>query len=160
MYPVNQVILGGESMFNSLEDIDSQIQKMEIYRQKLKQFKDSQQYCNNDKKSFIWDEIDAEISPMSNEQKNRLLQNSEYVDIYNEIQAIVQSELLNLVKNKVENSDRGRDLLTRQLKLVKKLKSKIIDDTNKEMELFRKFKDYSKEHPNTSYEEFIKEKLT
>ena len=40
MYPVNQVILGGDSMFNSLDDIDTQIQKMEAYRQKLKQLKE------------------------------------------------------------------------------------------------------------------------
>ena len=32
MYPVNQVILGGESIFNNLDDIDTQIQKMEMYR--------------------------------------------------------------------------------------------------------------------------------
>ena len=37
--------------------------------------------------------------------------------------------------------------------------TKIIEDTNREMELFRKFKEYSKEHPNTSYEEFIKENI-
>ena len=38
MYPVNQVILGGDSMFNSnLDDLDVQIQRMEAYRQKLKQ---------------------------------------------------------------------------------------------------------------------------
>lgn len=43
MYPVNQVILGGESMFNNLDDIDMQIQRMEAYRQKLKQLRESQQ---------------------------------------------------------------------------------------------------------------------
>ena len=42
MYPVNQVILGGESMFNNLDDIDMQIQRMEAYRQRLKQLKESQ----------------------------------------------------------------------------------------------------------------------
>ena len=36
MYPVNQVILGRDSMFNSnLDDLDVQIQRMEEYRQKL-----------------------------------------------------------------------------------------------------------------------------
>ena len=58
MYPVNQVILGGDSMFNNLEDIDLQIQKMEAYRQRLKQLKDTN--INN---KLIWDEIDAEITP-------------------------------------------------------------------------------------------------
>lgn len=160
MYPVNQVILGGDPMFNSLDDIDSQIQKMEIYRQKLKQLKESQQSVANTQPSqLIWDEIDSEIAPLSDDQRNRLFQDSEYVAVYNEVQSMVQLELLNLVKAKIEGTEKGKDLLSKQLKAVKKLKTKIIDDTNREMELFKKFKDYSKEHPNTSYEEFIRERL-
>lgn len=161
MYPVNQVILGGDSMFNSnLDALDIQIQKMEEYRQRLKQLKEQQQQPPiSQPKKLIWDEIDSEISPMSNEQKDRLLQDSDYVDTYNKLQSIVQSELLNLVKSKIESTETGKELLSKQLKIVKKLKAKIIDDTNKEMELFKKFKEYSKEHPNTSYEEFIKENM-
>ena len=96
---------------------------------------------------------------MNNEQKNRLLQDADYVDTYNELQSIVQSELLNLVNVKIESTARGKELLSKQLKIVKRLKTKIIDDTNREMELFKKFKEYSKEHPNASYEEFIKENI-
>lgn len=159
MYPVNQVILGGDSMFNSnLDDLDVQIQRMEAYRQKLKQLKESQQQ-QPIQKSLIWDQIDAEITPMSNEQKNRLLNNADYVDTYNELQSIVQVELLNLVKAKIENTEKGKELLSKQLKIVKKLKTKIIEDTDREMELFKKFKEYSKKHPDTSYDEFIKENM-
>ena len=157
MYPVNQVILGGDSMLNNLDDIDTQIQKIELYRQRLKQLKEQQPQIQN--RSLIWDEIDSEINPMSTEQKNRLLNNQEYLEIYNELQGIVQAELINLVKAKIENTDKGKDLLSRQLKIVRKLKSKIIEDTDREMEIFKKFKEYSKTHPNTSYEEFIKEAL-
>ena len=159
MYPVNQVILGGDSMFNSnLDDLDVQIQRMEAYRQKLKQLKESQQQQPM-QKSLIWDQIDAEITPMSSEQKNRLLNNADYVDTYNELQSIVQVELLNLVKAKIENTEKGKELLSKQLKIVKKLKTKIIEDTDREMELFKKFKEYSKKHPDTSYDEFIKENM-
>lgn len=156
MYPVNQVILGGDSMFNNLEDIDMQIQRMEAYRQRLKQLKESQP---QPQKQLVWDEIDAEITPMSTEQKNRLMQDSDYVETYNELQSMVQQEILNLVKGRIESTDRGKELLSKQLRIVRKLKTKIIEDTNREMELFMKFKEYSKTHPNTSYEEFIKENI-
>ena len=142
---------------NNLDDIDTQIQRMEAYRQKLKQLKESQQIQNNQPQRLIWDEIDQEITPMSNEQKNRLLNDQDYVSIYTELQSMVQAELLNLVKAKIEGSERGKELLSKQLKIVKKLKTKIIEDTDREMEMFKKFKEYSKEHPNTSYDEFIKE---
>ena len=158
--PLNQFILGGDSMFsNNLDDIDTQIQRMELYRQRLKQIKESQQIQNNQPQRLIWDEIDSEITPMSSEQKNRLLQDQDYTSIYTELQSMVQSELLNLVKAKIEGSERGKDLLQKQLKIVRKLKTKIIEDTDREMEMFKRFKEYSKEHPNTSYNEFIKETM-
>lgn len=158
--PLNQFILGGDSMFsNNLDDIDTQIQRMEVYRQRLKQIKESQQIQNSQPQRLIWDEIDSEITPMSSEQKNRLLQDQDYTSIYTELQSMVQSELLNLVKAKIEGSERGKDLLQKQLKIVRKLKTKIIEDTDREMEMFKRFKEYSKEHPNTSYDEFIKETM-
>ena len=116
MYPVNQVILGGESMFNNLDDIDMQIQRMEAYRQKLKQLRESQQQPQPvQQRQLVWDEIDAEIAPMSNEQKSRLLQDADYVDTYNELQSIVQSELLNLVKGRIESTERGKELLSQSV---------------------------------------------
>lgn len=51
---------------------------------------------------------------------------------------------------------KGKELLQRQLKIVKKLKGKIIQETNREMEMFRKFREFSKTHPEVTYEEFIK----
>lgn len=35
MYPVNQVILGGDPMMSSIDDLDTQIHRMEAYRRKL-----------------------------------------------------------------------------------------------------------------------------
>ena len=44
----------------------------------------------------------------------------------------------------------------KQLKIVKQLKSNIINETNREMEMFKRFKDFSKLNPGITYEEFIK----
>lgn len=105
----------------------------------------------------IVDEIDAEISPMTDEQKTRMLQDEDYVDTYTKIQDMVQAEILNLVKGRIEATPEGKELLQRQLKIVKKLKGKIIQETNREMEMFRKFREFSKTHPEVTYEEFINE---
>ena len=153
MYPINQVFLGNDPMMSNIEDLDFQIQKMEAYRQKLKQLK-----VNQTPAKLIWDDIDAEISPMTEEQRLRLFYDEEYTTNYNDLQSMVQSEILNLVKGKIESTEKGRELLNSQLKLVKKLKSKIIEETNREMELFKNFKEYSKTHPDVTYEEFLKSK--
>ena len=104
----------------------------------------------------IWDAIDAEIAPLTQEQQNMLLSNQDYVNNYNALQSMVQAEVLNLVRGKIEASADGKHLLEEQLKLVKLLKSKIVEVTNKEMELFKAFKEASKTNPNLTYEEFLK----
>ena len=154
-YPINQVFLGSDPMMgNGLDDLDAQIRKMEAYRNKLRQMQSQQQ-----PQKLIWDEIDAEIIPMTEEQKARLLQDPEYAEVYTDLQNIVQSEILNLVKGRIESTERGKELLSRQLRIVKKLKNKIISETNREMELFNRFREYSKQHPEATYEEFIKASL-
>lgn len=154
-YPINQVFLGSDPMISSgLDDLDAQIRKMEAYRNKLRQMQSQQQ-----PQKLIWDEIDAEIIPMTEEQKARLLQDPEYSEVYNDLQNIVQSEILNLVKGRIESTERGKELLSKQLRIVRKLKNKIISDTNREMELFNRFREYSKQHPDVTYEDFIKASL-
>lgn len=152
MYPVNQVFLGSDPMMSNLEDLDLQIQRMEAYKQKLKQLKTTQ----SPTQKLIWDEVDAEINPMTEEQKNMLFQDEDYVETYTKIQNMVQHEILNLVKGRIESTPEGKELLQSQLKIVKRLKGKIIQETNREMEMFRKFREFSKQHPEVTYEEFVK----
>ena len=164
MIPINQVILGGGDplLGNSMvgNSLDEQLQLIEKYKQNLEAAKQLRQQAQSVQQPvpqrMIWDEIDAEINPMTDEQKTRMLQDEDYVDTYTKIQDMVQAEILNLVKGRIEATPEGKELLQRQLKIVKKLKSKIIQETNREMEMFRKFREFSKTHPEVTYEEFIK----
>lgn len=164
MIPINQVILGGGDplLGNSMvgNSLDEQLQLIEKYKQNLEAAKQLRQQAQLVQQPvpqrMIWDEVDAEISPMTDEQKTRMLQDEDYVDTYTKIQDMVQAEILNLVKGRIEATPEGKELLQRQLKIVKKLKGKIIQETNREMEMFRKFREFSKTHPEVTYEEFIK----
>ncbi len=163
MVPINQVILGGgDPLLGSSvigNNLDEQLQLIEKYKQSLeaaKQMKQQMQPAAPIQQKLIWDEVDAEIGPMSDEQKSMLFQDEDYVDTYTKIQNMVQNEILNLVKGRVESTPEGKELLQSQLKIVKRLKGKIIQETNREMEMFRKFREFSKQHPEVTYEEFIK----
>ena len=163
MIPVNQVILGGgDPLLGSSvvgNSLDEQLQLIEKYKQNLeaaKQLRQQAQPIQQPTQRLIWDEVDAEITPMTDEQKAMLLQDEDYVDTYTKIQTMVQNEILNLVKSRIENTPEGKEFLQSQLKIVKKLKGKIIQETNREMEMFRKFREFSKTHPEVTYEEFIK----
>lgn len=175
MIPVNQFILGGsdplllpsEKMTNSIDEqiafLQSQKQAInEAYRRNAVAaanngvVQNQQVIPQQPVNQGIWDAIDAEIAPLTQEQQNMLLSNQDYVNNYNALQSMVQAEVLNLVRGKIEASADGKHLLEEQLKLVKLLKSKIIEVTNKEMELFKAFKEASKTNPNLTYEEFLK----
>ena len=82
--------------------------------------------------------------------------NSKFIELNNQIQIKVQGELLNLVKSKVESDEEGKDLLKSLLDTIKKQKREIIEESNKELELFNKFKEFSKSNPDITYEQFIK----
>lgn len=165
MVPINQVILGGDPLLgNSVlgNNLEEQLQLLERYKQNLEAAKQAKQYMqsnatNNQK--YIWDDIDAEVNPMSEEQKSMLFQDEDYVEIYNKLNNIVQREILNLVKGRIESTPEGKELLQKQLRIVKKLKGKIIQETNREMEMFRRFKEYSRNNPDVTYEEFIKQEM-
>ena len=175
MIPVNQFILGSsdpllypsEKMTNSIDEqiafLQSQKQAInEAYRRNAVAaanngvVQNQQVIPQQPVNQGIWDAIDAEIAPLTQEQQNMLLNNQDYVNNYNALQSMVQAEVLNLVKGKIEASEDGKHLLEEQLKLVKLLKSKIVEVTNKEMELFKAFKEASKTNPNLTYEEFLK----
>lgn len=151
--PINQVFLGGDP-YHTLDDIDIQIQNMENYRNKLQQLKALQ--AQQTPVKLIWDDIDAEVRPMTDEQKKRMFDDAEYTETYVKLNEMVQNELLNLVKAKIENTSEGKELLSQQLKTVKRLKNDIINETNREMEMFKRFKEFSKLNPGVTYEEFIK----
>lgn len=169
MIPVTQFILGNsgpllypsEKMTNS---IDEQIAFLQSQKQAINEAyrRNAIPNANNGTTQNqqvvtqgIWDAIDAEIAPLTQEQQNMLLSNQDYVNNYNALQSMVQAEVLNLVRGKIEASADGKHLLEEQLKLVKLLKSKIVEVTNKEMELFKAFKEASKTNPNLTYEEWF-----
>lgn len=162
MVPINQVIVGGDPLLgNSIvgNSIEEQLQLLEKYKQNLEVAKQMQQNVQHKTQKLIWDDIDVEVTSLSDEQKEKLFLDEEYKDIYSKLQLLVQSELLNLVKTKIENTNDGKELLQNQLKLVKKLKAKIIQETNKEIETFKKFREFSKSNPGITYEDFIKHNI-
>lgn len=172
MIPVNQVILGGgdpllgtttigASIEEQLQFLEKQKQLLESARQRQmqQQVPQPQPAQPQAPQKLIWDEIDAEIEPMTDEQKNMLFQDEDYMETYNKLQGLVQAEILSLVKARIESTQEGKELLSGQLKVVKKLKGKIIDTTNREMEMFRRFREFSKSNPNVTYEEFLRNNL-
>lgn len=153
--PINQVILGGDPLLHSsyTNNIEEQIKYLEAYKQNLETMKVAQIPV---KDTLLWNAIDTEISTLNDEQKIKLFDDPEYTEIYSRVQSLVQIELLNTVKLKIESSEEGKTLLQRQLERLKHLKTCITEEYNKEVLMFQKFKEASNKNPNLTYEEFLK----
>lgn len=155
MIPVSQINIGGDPLLGAQGyNIEEQLRQLELRRQSLESMK--QLNTQAIPQTVIWNEIDAEIKVLSPAQIQKLFENEDYIKIYSRIQELVNAEILNLVKYKIESSTEGNQLLRNQLDILKKLKTKIIEDTDREVALFKQFKEFSKTNPNVTYDEFLK----
>ena len=156
MIPVSQINIGGDPLLGTPGfNIEEQLRQLEMRKQSLESMK--QLNPQTMPTSVIWNEIDSEVSVLSTEQLQKLFENEDYIMVYTRIQEMVNAEILNLVKPRIESNPEGKQLLQTQLSLVKKLKPKIVEDTNREVELFRRFREFSKTNPDTTYEDFLKQ---
>lgn len=78
----------------------------------------------------------------------------EYIQIDNQLKQLVQEALINSVKNVIEQSPNGKELLTQQLNYIKSSKNAIVAESNRKLELFEKFQIAAKANPNLTYKEF------
>jgi hypothetical protein len=69
---------------------------------------------------------------------------------------MVQEFMLRMVKPQIEGNEKGRELLNKMYDITVIAKKKAIQETNKEMELFKKWQEYSVANPNATYSEFTK----
>lgn len=156
MMPFSQINIGGDPLLNTQGfNIEEQLRQLEARKQALESMKQLNPQAMPT--SFIWNEIDAEVKVLTPEQLQKLFENTEYVQTYSRIQELVNAEILNLVKPRIESTPEGKQLLQEQLNLVRKMKPKIVEDTNRDMELFKRFREFSKTNPDVTYEEFIKQ---
>lgn len=141
-----------------VDNIDKQIEYMQTLKQNLQnniqnpvnvQAKHSHPTVN-----YVWDDIDREISALTNSQKEFLFKDEEYAENEYKLQSLVQAELINLVKGKIQQTKEGKELLDKQLSLVKSKKKEIIANSDKEVETFKKFQIAAQANPNLTYKEF------
>lgn len=155
-------LLSSPSLDNQLAAMRETMQRLEAMKAQMPQIPQQsapQPPQQQPRQRLLWDEIDSEVSPLTDEQKARLFQNEDYAGNYNILQNMVQSHLLDLVKGRIEQTQDGKEILTAQLKIVRKLKSKVVEDTNREMDMFRRFREFSKTNPEVTYEQFIKSQM-
>lgn len=103
----------------------------------------------------VWDEINAIMEGLSDQEFNYLANNEEFQASQSEITNILQSEYLRLMRPLVEQTQAGKDALDRHLTLVKRLKKTAARAVEDELALFN---EYRKNYAHISFEDFMKMK--
>lgn len=95
-----------------------------------------------------------EVCSLNNDQQAILAKDDVYNNVSAELQMLIQQELINSVRDKVANSPRGKELLEKQLNNIRAKKDSIIEEANKELELFKKFQIAAQANPKLTYVDF------
>lgn len=110
----------------------NQSQIIEEYRRKVE--------TQSTSRTPLWDKIDSEIAPLTEEQKVRVYNDEDYLQVQNELQVLVSEQILQLIKPYIEQSEKGKALLGKMYDCVVVTKKQVVSELNKEMEEFRKWK--------------------
>lgn len=158
--PYDPLLAGVASPVDYITQLDNQIQQLTAAKSQI------QSQLGNPNQNMqpaqpvqpqqvnLWDEIDKEVCSLNNDQQAILAKDNVYNNVSAELQMLIQQELINSVRDKVANSPRGKELLEKQLNNIRAKKDGIIEEANKELELFKKFQIAAQANPKLTYVDF------
>lgn len=152
----NDPILAGlqNPMQAAINDYDLQLAQIEATRQKLMQSRPQQAQVNQSR-SPIWDEIEREMSAMSNRELKIVGENADFTESNNAIEAVFNREYLKIMRPLVEGTPDGREALEKHLGIVRKLKRTAGEEASKNLDLFN---EYTEKYSKMTYAEFLEMK--
>lgn len=144
-----------DPLLSTGKSLERLAQENEAYTQKLQELKQIPGITSSQRVSTptpIWDEIDRIVSSLNDQERAVLNNNKEYYDNSMAIQEMVNSELLLLVKGRIEASAEGKVVLEQQLSFVRRTSKIAKEETARRDALFR---EYVTEHGDMTWKEFI-----
>lgn len=133
---------------------DDALNQLEMYKQQLlaerqRVVQPKQSVAVNDP----WNDTEKELGTLTDAQKTDLMADESFIEANSDVQAYMQGLLNEILKPEMLKSEKGNELLTNRLNIVKDLKKKVVKESNKKMELFN---EYTEKHSDISWEEFLK----
>lgn len=144
-------LLGGQPAYD-LPQIEEEQKKM---AERLEQLKRSRVQPASQPQAPVWDEIDAIVSGMSDQELDLMNANEEYRESSSAVQAILQREYLRIMRPIVESTKDGKDALDRHLTLIKRLRKSAKEAVNRKYSLMD---EYLERYSHLTFDEFMKMK--
>lgn len=144
-------LLGGQPAYD-LPQIEEEQKKI---AERLEQLKRSRVQPASQPQAPVWDEIDAIVSGMSDQELDLMNANEEYRESSSAVQAILQREYLRIMRPIVESTKDGKDALDRHLTLIKRLRKSAKEAVNRKYSLMD---EYLERYSHLTFDEFMKMK--
>lgn len=98
-------------------------------------------------------ELDRLLREMRSEVSESLLENEDYAKLNNELQSIVQNELMNNIKWRINNNQDAVRNIEKQMEFISKEKSRIESEERKNL---AEINDYMKNYSNMTFDDYKK----
>ena len=144
-------LLGGQPAY----DLPQIEEKQKKIAERLEQLKRSRVQPASQPQAPVWDEIDAIVSGMSDQELDLMNANEEYRESSSAVQAILQREYLRIMRPIVESTKDGKDALDRHLTLIKRLRKSAKEAVNRKYSLMD---EYLERYSHLTFDEFMKMK--
>lgn len=121
---------------NFAKSIEEQMNNLRQLEAQFQQYQQSQPQNS----APIWTEIDSIVDSLTDDEKQLLADNDEFIESNNAVLAVIQQEYMRIMKPIVEGSALGHEALQNHLSIVKRLAKKAKEQSAAELKEFREYK--------------------
>lgn len=121
---------------NFAKSIEEQMNNLRQLEAQFQQYQQSQPQSS----APIWTEIDSIVDSLTDDEKQLLADNDEFIESNNAVLAVIQQEYMRIMKPIVESSAQGHEALQNHLSIVKRLAKKAKEQSAAELKEFREYK--------------------
>lgn len=139
--PGNDPLLYSQSQYYPQQFHDKMEQRYNEYVGRAKQVPDK------------LSELDIKMRNLTPAMEDELKNNNEFIDLSNELQAAIQSEIMFLVKQQINNNPELIRNIDKQISIIKNVETKVSDAERKNI---AELNDYLKNYSNITFDEYKK----
>lgn len=151
-------LLGSTANYDShYKELERMGQMIEQRKQALQQMKSQIEQPQQPQQSRtpVWDEIDGIVDCLSDNERELIFNNDEFIESNNAVMKILQEKYLQMMRPVVEGCQEGKDVLERHLTLIKRLRKSAASEVERRID---EYNEYKEKYADMTYNEYVKMK--
>lgn len=135
---------------NNMNNVNMNDAYAQLYKQQI--LMEMQQQSNNTVKDWVG-ELDIKMKELDTSTADLLVRDKEFSDLHTDLQSLIQSELINLVRTKINTNPSAVENIKKQMEIMKTSSQKIKEEEKQNM---NELNDYIKNYSNLTFDEYKK----